>query len=64
MLDRLTLPDVEQGRLKDRPTIERKIGRLHLRKPSLPDPEQALFYKRQRLKWKSAFLPQKTFAKP
>jgi len=37
---------------------------LHIRKPSLPDPEQALLYKKLRIDWKSAFLPVKTFAKP
>lgn len=36
---------------------------LHIRKPSLPDPEQALVYKRLRINWKSAFPPIKTFAK-
>jgi len=37
---------------------------LHIRKPSLPDPEQALVYKRLRIDWKSAFPQIKTFAKP
>ena len=37
---------------------------LHIRKPSLPDPEQALLYKRLRIDWKSAFPQIKTFAKP
>lgn len=37
---------------------------LHIRKPSLPDPEQALLYKKLRLDWKSFFPPVKTFAKP
>lgn len=37
---------------------------LHIRKPSLPDPEQALLYKRLRIDWKSAFPQIKTLAKP
>ena len=36
---------------------------LHIRKPSLPDPEQALVYKHLRIDWKSAFPQIKTFAK-
>lgn len=37
---------------------------LHIRKPSLPDPEQALLYQKLRIDWKAAFPPLKTFAKP
>jgi len=36
---------------------------LHIRKPSLPDPEQALVYKHLRIDWKSAFPQIKTFVK-
>jgi len=42
-----------------------KDGRvLRIRKPSLPDPEQALLYRNLRIDWKSAFLPIKSFSKP
>jgi len=37
---------------------------LHIRKPSLPDPEQALLYAKLHIDWKSAYQPLKTFAKP
>ncbi len=36
---------------------------LHIRKPSLPDPEQALLYKKLSIDWNASFLPLKTFAK-
>ena len=40
-----------------------KDGRvLRIRKPSLPDPEQALLYRTLRIDWKSAFLPLKSFS--
>lgn len=37
---------------------------LHIRKPFLPDPEQALLYAKLHIDWKSADQPLKTFAKP
>jgi hypothetical protein len=40
-----------------------KDGRvLRIRKPSLPDPEQALLYRTLHIDWKSAFLPLKSFS--
>lgn len=36
---------------------------LHIRKPSLPDPEQALVYQRLRINWKKSFPATKSFAK-
>lgn len=42
-----------------------KDGRvLRIRKPSQPDPEQALLYEKLRLNSKTAFPPMKSFAKP
>lgn len=42
-----------------------KDGRvLRIRKPSLPDPEQALVYQNLGIQWKSAFPPIKSFANP
>jgi len=37
---------------------------LHIRKPSLPDPGQALLYAKLHIDWKCAYQPLKTFAKP
>jgi len=37
---------------------------LRIRKPSRPDPEQALLYQKLRIDWKAAFPPLKSFAKP
>jgi len=37
---------------------------LHIRKPSLPDPEQALVYQKLGIDWKASFPPLKTFLKP
>ncbi len=37
---------------------------LRIRKPSQPDPEQALLYQKLGIDWKAAFAPLKTFAKP
>lgn len=37
---------------------------LRIRKPSLPDPEQALVYQNLGIQWKSAFPPIKSFANP
>lgn len=42
-----------------------KDGRvLRIRKPSQPDAEQALLYRKLRIDWKAAFRPLKSFAKP
>jgi len=42
-----------------------KDGRvLRIRKPSQPDPEQALLYQKLHINWKAAFRPLKSFAKP
>lgn len=37
---------------------------LRIRKPSLPDPEQALVYQKLGIDWRAAFTPVKSFAKP
>jgi hypothetical protein len=37
---------------------------LRIRKPSLPDPEQALIYQNLGIHWKTAFPPIKSFANP
>ena len=42
-----------------------KDGRvLRIRKPSLPDAEQALLYQKLRIDWKAAFKPIKSFSNP
>jgi transposase len=68
----------DSGELRDWKTLRRLLsthslvstslpledGRvLHIRKPSLPDPEQSLIYKKLRIDWKAAFPQIKTFAK-
>ena len=43
------------------PLKDRRV--LRIRKPSQPDPEQALIYQKLRLAWKRSFLPVKSFTK-
>jgi hypothetical protein len=45
-------------------SLELENGRvLHLRKPTIPDAEQAAIYQRLGIDWKAAFPPQKTWLK-